>query len=346
MMMSDKIFSWLATAVICSLLLTAGCAPVGEEVVKPEVQLEEQIPQAPAEEAVSLALKFTPQDSTTYKIVMEAKKGVRLEVPPPRKTAYAGGETDNRLEMTFTQQIQSTDDKGNAVAKITINRLKYFSASKGRVTLDFDSSNPKDPDHPLAKLIGQSYTIKIAPTGEVTEVIDVHQAEVAARKGSVVPKRALRLLASDAIRQRHGTLVLPEATENQMQTGDNWNSVKTFSFGLMGSKSYEKIYALKEIKDQDNRKIAIVEMSAIPTSEMAEQLHKEQATSDISKMFDSTETYTGRLRLDLTSGKIEKYIEELQVKWVIADEAKQEDEKEPAALKMSAIRLYRLERID
>ncbi len=327
-MRQNKIFSRLLATVICSVLLITGCAPVGEE-------------------AAGLALKFTPLDSTTYKVTMQAERSAKFEGRLPNKTAFAGGETDNRLEMTFTQQVQSTDDKGNAVAKITLNWLKYFSATKGKVTLDFDSSAPKDPDHPLAKLIGQSYTIKIAPTGEVTEVIDVKQAQVAARKGSVPPIRALRLLASDAIKERHGTLVLPETDKKQLQTGDNWNSIKTFSFGLMGSKSYEKIYTLKEVKDQDNRKIAIVEMSAIPSSEMAEQLYKEQATSDISKIFDSTETYAGQLQLDLTSGKIEKYIEELQIEWVIADpEAKQKGDKEPAALRMGATRLYRLEKID
>ena len=41
-----KISKWLASAVVCSLLLAAGCAPVGEEVAKPKVELEKQIPES------------------------------------------------------------------------------------------------------------------------------------------------------------------------------------------------------------------------------------------------------------------------------------------------------------
>ncbi|MBA7676877.1 hypothetical protein ES703_85122 [subsurface metagenome] len=64
-------------------------------------------------------------------------------------------------------------------------------------------------------------------------------------------------------------------------------------------------------------------------------------------MFDNIETYTGRLELDLTAGKVEKYIEELQTEWVAVDpSAGQKDDKEPAVLTMSDTRFYSLEKID
>lgn len=337
----------LASTVICSLLLVAGCAPVGEKKVKPEVELEKQMPKAAAAETVTLALKFTPQDSTTYKVITESQKSVKWEGPLPDNSTFKGGQNRDRIEMTFTQQIQSVDDKGNAIAKITVKELKYSSTIRDNPVLDFDSSRPKDPNHPLAKLIGQSYTIKITPTGEVAEVVDTKQAEAAVRRGSSVPRRALRLLGSDAIKRRHGILALPDTDKNQLRPGDNWSSIKAFTFGLMGPKSYEKIYTLKEIKDANSQQIAIVEMNAIPTSEMAEQLHKKQTTNNLSKMFDNTETYTGRLEFDLTAGKIEKCLEKLESEWVVVDpSAEQEADTEPAVLRMSAIRLYSLERID
>jgi len=345
--MSGKIFSWLTTVVICSLLLTAGCAPVGEKIVKPEVELEKQIPKAVTAEPVTLALKFTPQDSTTYKVVTEAQRSTKWEGRLPKESTFKGGRNENRIEILFTQQVQSTDERGNAVAKITIEGLKYYSVIKDNLILDFDSSREKDRNNPLTKLIGQSYTVKIAPTGKVSEVIDVTQARAALKSRSATNKMALRLLSPDVIKQRHGTLALPVTDKNRLRTGDNWSSVKTFSFGLMGSKSYEKIHTLKEIKDQGKRKVAIVEMNAIPTSEMAEQLHKEQIPAGFSKMFDNIETYTGRLTLDLTAGKVEKYLEKLQSEWVAVDPLTgKKDDKEPAALKMTATRLYSLEKID
>ena len=346
MMMSDKIFSWLATVVICSLLLTVGCAPLAEETAKPEVELKKPAPEAVKAPAATLTLKFTPQDSTTYKLTTEAQRRIEWEGPLPDKTAFRGGQTGNAIEMTFTQQIQSVDDNGNALAKITIEGIKYLSIIRDNPVLDFDSSKEKDKNSPMAKLIGRSYTIKIAPTGKVPEVIDVKQAQAALKGSSSADKAALTLIKPNVIKERHGTLALPDADKNQLRTGGNWSSIKTFSFGMMGSKSYEKIYTLKEIKDTDSRQIIIVEMNAIPTSEMAEQLGKEEI-SGFSKMFDNTETYTGRLKLDLTAGKVEKYLEKLQSEWIAVDpSAGQEGDKEPAALRMTAIRLYRLEKID
>ena len=342
-MRQAKISSWLASAVVCSLLLAAGCAPLGEEISKPEVELKKQIPEVAAEEVATLALKFSPQDSTTYRVIAESERSIKWEGAVPEEPAFKGGRNHNRLEMTFAQEIQSVDDKGNAIAKITVKGLKYSSIVKDNPAFEFDSSKPKDPNHPLAKLIGQSYTIKIAPTGEVTKVVDVKEAQLAVRKGSVVPRIALRLLNSETIKGRHGTLVLPDTDKNQLRPGDNWSSTRTFSFGMMGSESYEKIYTLNEIKDQDNRQVAIIEMNAIPASETA----KEQAAAVFAEGFDNTETYTGELELDLTTGKVEKYLEKLQSEWIIAlPLAEQEVDKGPAVLTMIAIRLYRLEKID
>jgi len=375
MMRQVKISSWLARVVVCSLLLAAGCAPLGEEVAKPQVELEKQIPEAvaeeaapapteevakaevklekqipeaaAAEEAATLALKFTPQDSTRYKAIREIKRSVKWEGAVPKEDTFKPGRNHDRIEMTFTQHIQSTDEKGNAIAKITIEGIKYYSMVKDKLIMDFDSSREKSPNNPLTLLIGQSYTIEIAPTGEVTKVIEVKQARTTVRRGPSMPRRALILLRSDVIKKRHGIIALPTTDKSQLRTGDNWSKIKTFSFGSMGPKSYEKIYTLKEVQDMDNRQIAVVEMNAIPSSEMTEELYKQQVTADLSEKFDNIITYTGQLKLDLTTGKVEKYFERLQSKWIAAlPSAKQEAEEEIAVLTMSDTRFNSLEKID
>jgi len=326
-MASDKIFVWLTTAVICSLLLTAGC---GE----------------PAGEKTMLALKFKPQDSATYKVTTQLEDGIKFEGSSLKEADFKDSRNHKSVEMIFDQQIQSTDGKGNAIAKITINGLKYLSIHKNKTVLDFDSSREKDTNSPMAKLIGQSYTIEIAPTGQVSKIIDVEQAKATVKGGSLANRAAVELLSPDAIQERHTISALPVTDKKQLKKGDNWSSVKTFSFGLMGAKSYERIYTLKEVEEQDGQRIAVVEMDAIPTSEMAEQLHKEQAASFFSKMFDNVEAYTGQLRLDLTTGKVEKYLEKLQSQWVAVDTEGVQEGEEPATLKMSAVRAYSLEKID
>ena len=313
----------LAGAVVCSLLLATGCT-----------------------QTATLALKFTPQDSTTYRVIALTERSIKFEGSLPKETTFKGGRNQEGIEMTFTQQIQSVNDKGNAVTKITIEGLKYHSTIKDRPVLGFDSSREKARDNPLAKLIGQSYTIEIASTGQVVKVIDVKQAQAAVEDGRLVRKTVLKLFSTDAIKERHGRVVLPAASKNRLRTEDNWSGLKTFAFGMMGSKSYEKIYTVKQIEDIGDRRIAIVDMNAIPTSEMAEHLHKEQATFDFSKMFDNTETYAGRLTLDLTAGKIEEYREKLLSEWVAIEPSAGRGDKEPAVVRMSATRLYSLERVD
>lgn len=324
MMISEKIFRWLAAAVICSLLLVAGCAQTS-----------------------TLALKFAPQDSTTYRLITERERSVEIEGALLEDEIIKGGRTGSRVEITFTRQIQSVDEKGNALAKITINQIKHLAKEKDVTKLDFDSSREKDRRNPLTKLIGQSYTIKLSPAGKVVRVIDVREARSAVRGKSQAHKVALALLEPDAVKKRHTIPTLPPAGRNNLRPGDNWSSIKTFSYDMMGAETFERVYTLKEIKDINGRRIATVEMNAIPSSEMAEQLYKEQPTSAFSKMFDSTQTYTGRLKLNLTAGKVEECFEKLKTEWVIVDpSSKQGDDKKPAMLKMGVVRLYSLERID
>jgi hypothetical protein len=337
-----KVYTWLACITICSLLLAAGCVPDGKEAAKPEVKAEKQAPKAKKGKTVAIAMKFAPGDLTTYKVISEAGRSIKWEGSVPEEPEFKGGRNYDIREMTFVQEIQSVDNSGDAIAKITIKELKYSSIVKDKTVFDFDSSKPKDPNHPLAMLIGQSYTIKIAPTGEVVEVIDTKEAETAARKGSVPPGTALRMLNKDTIKERHATLLLPDTNKDQLRTGDNWSITRTLSFGMMGSESYEKIYTLNNIKNQANRQVAIIEMNAIPALEAP----KEQATK-FAKRSDNTKTYNGELELDLTAGKVNKYHEKLQQDWVTdfpSDE--QKTPQGPVILTMSATRSYSIEKID
>jgi len=140
---------------------------------------------------------------------------------------------------------------------------------------------------------------------------------------------------------------LPTGETKQYGKGDKWSSLKTFDFGMMGSRSYERVYELEGVQDSDKGKVALATMKAVPSSENAADLHKEQSTGFLSKLFDNAEEYTGRLRLDLSAGKVDEYTEELKSQWLAVDpESVQKDEKEPAALKMAAIRFHHIERVD
>jgi len=312
------------------------------KVAKPKVAE----PNVPPSEVVTLALKFTPEQLTTYKVITEAQRTIKWEGPLPDKSVFKGGTTSSTAEITFAQRIESVDDQGNAIAKIIIKDLKYRSIIKDSTVLDFDSSREKDMDSPMAKLIDQSYTIQISPAGQVSKVIDVSQAQAAVKGTSLANKTALTLLMTDTIKERHTISALPAAEKADVRTGDQWNLEKSFSFGMMGSKSYEKNYSLKEVKDANGGRIAVVQMNATPGTETPEQLQN-QAAGFFSKMFDNTEDYTGQLKLDLATGQVHEYLEKLKSEWVAVDPTvAQQADKQPAVLKMTAIRLYHLRKID
>jgi len=371
-MSQAKICGFAASAVICTLLLTVGCAELTEETTKPrfepeetakaEVEREEATERSiepeeivkaevkPQEQqpTVRLALKFTPEDLTAYKVTTETEQSVIWEGPETnRHKNFIGGHSGNRIEMTFTRRIQSVDDQGKAVAEITIKGLKYLTKVRNNIVLDFDSSREKDRNNPLGNLIGQSYTIEITASGQVSKVIDVSSALAAVEGSTSANQRAAQLLSTKVIKEQHSIPALPGSQKNQLHTGGSWSNIKTFSFGPLGSKSYERIYELKEIKDADERRTAIVEMSVVPSSEKAKELHKEQVISFFSQMFDNPlETYTGQLKLDLTAGKVEQYFEEFRSEWVAVDMMPGKESEKPDTLRMGAIRLHRFERID
>lgn len=293
------------------------------------------------DESVKLALKFTPGDSTTYKVALETGKSVEWEGQAPRPKGFQGGHTSNEMAMTFSQEIQSVEDQGNAVAKIAIEGLKYVTTIKDNVVLDFDSSRNSDKTHPLNNLIGQSYTIEITSSGEITRIIDTSDA-LAAASGD---KTAAALLSAEAIKQRHSIPALPATGENQLRPGDNWSSIKSVSFDMMGAKSFERIYTLNRIEDAAGHRIALVKMEAVPSVESAKESHKEQTPDLFSKMFDNTQDYTGELKLDLTEGKVSEYGENLVVRWLIVDPNPKKDEL-PSALKMIATRSFSMEKLN
>jgi len=361
-MMPRTVFSCASRSLICLLVVTLSCNNSARETARSKVEQQEKmlagkepaaVERIPAEvkpkekgPAVLLALKFTPQDSTTYRVVVEAGRSVAWEGPLPEKpTGFKGGHTGNRIETTFAQRIQSVDDKGNAIAEIKIEALKYLSKAWDNVVLDFDSAREQDKDSPLQKLIGQRYVVQMSAAGQVLKIVDANEARAAVTGNLSAHKTALALLSPEVIKQRHTIPALPPGEKSRLSPGESWSSTATFPFDMMGSKSYEKIYTLKEIKDAGDRQFAVADMNAVPSSEMAQELHKEQTTNPLEKMFDTNENYSGQLKLDLTAGKVEKCLEELRIEWVIVD-PQAKDDKEPAALRMSAMRLYSIEKID
>jgi hypothetical protein len=360
MMKSYKTIVWVAVVALCTLILAVGCGPKADPPVEPNsgtVQIQPPPPppptgddpkpiQVPKGEAVTLALKFTPGDTANYLLTSERTKGVEFEGTLADNDQLKGGKTGDSLEMVYDQTTESVDAAGTATIAITIRVLKFKSVEKDAVRLEFDSTQNQDKNSPLAKLIGKGYKITLSPQGKVLSVLDTNEALAVVRGNATANQLATSLLKEDTIKRRHTITALPEPAKNKLAPGQDWSNVKTMAFGLMGTRSFERIYVLKEVKEENGKQIAVVEMSAIPTSDKPEDSSIGEAAESLSKMFDNVDAYNGSLELNIAMGTVEKYSEELMSEWIIVDPAAQPNsETPPDSLRMTATRVHRVERV-
>jgi hypothetical protein len=377
-MSSAKVVTCLLTLLFCILIL-GGCGPEKQESIKPQepavteprptpvvepqatVAVEPARPETPppapqpqvtpAEtptvaktDAMPVAFKFAVGDVTRYKATKEDEDSVLFTGKWPKEAEHENKRNNTRVEVSYTQRIESVDDSGNAVARITLDSIRASYVAKNLAVYDFDNRREGDQSKPMYKLLGKSYTIKLAPTGKCLEVIDVSALQAAVAGNADDGQRAAALFTKEAIEERHGFLVLPEPDKNSLSPGDHWSTIRSFSFRMLGTKTCERVYTLTAIEESDAHKIGVIDMKAIPSAEGAEATHQQTETVDLSQMADNTEEYIGEMRFDLTSGKVLECVERLVSKWTVLDDSN--NESEPPALVMTAIRVNRVDKLD
>ena len=385
-MVSKTVVNLLLALALCGFVFTAGCGggsskpaeladqPVQEQVESPqesqtpqqdisEADTQQQVTQpvtqpqpdqtAQAEQVepadgVEIAMKFKPEDAATYKLTTQSETSVLWEGPDGTKPAnFKGGRTGTDVEYTFDQQVQSVNEQGNATVQVTMKKLKYTARVKDSIVLEFDSTKSADENSPLAALIGQSYTIEVAPSGQVSRVVNAAEARAAVKGGSAAAKAARTLLSDDVVKERHAVPALPPGRNERFQEGGSWSVDKSFNFGMMGAKAYQRVYKLEDIKKSKGGSVAVAEMNAVPSVEQDKEAQAAQMTNIFTKMFDNTESYTGRLELNLDTGHVLEYTEDLKTEWLAVDPAyKADEQKRPNALRMAALRVVHLKKID
>ncbi len=321
--------------------------------------------------AVELVLKFVPGQTATYRITTERQKSIEWKGSPTAKPAqFADGRSGNRVELTFEQRVVQVQDDGAAVLEITIKGLKYVGESVNRVVLDFDSVRPEDAGNPLARLIGKGYQVKMSPKGQVVEIANAGPVRLAVQGNLPGNGVAQRLLADEEIRNRHEIAALSTLKDSSVRPGQTWSSIRVLSFDDLGAKTFERVYTLKDVggavhtisKEGSTQtkavggegvrstpypgnaagRLAVVEMKAIPSVALATELYQRQASNPFASMSDNAGSYEGRLVLDLDQGQVREYGEQMQNEWVIFDPNSGQN---PAAIRMAARRLHRLEQV-
>ena len=290
-----------------------------------------------------LALKFAPEESVVYKISTQTKQSYKFDQPSIKKIKEEN--TGTAIDMTLRQQVQSVDQKGGAVNLITIEAIKMTLRDKTGVKLDYDSAREADKGKPLSKLLGKSYRVHIAPDGKAT-IVDAKEVRATLKSG-FEGRIAEGLFSDKSIEDRHEILALPDTEMSTLSVGDSWKRIKGSHPKLLDPKSFEKTYTLTSVKTKDGSNIATVDMTAIESAVAAEDAPKSRGLGIFGNLFDAEETLTGRMTLDLDTGKVLNYSETLVGKYVAIDPTQAEStEKQPDSLTMGFIHEVTVELVE
>lgn len=258
-------------------------------------------------QAFEVSREFTPQTTDTYEVGITVTKDFKFEQPALNKLRQE--ETTTQVRMIFDRTIEKIDEEGWAVATITIRDLACKLIKQNEVQIDYDSTRQADQDNPLQKLIGQSYTVRLSPDGKA-EVVDASGVKTAGLSG-LEGRLAKRLFTEEEIIKRHEVLALPDAPA-ALAEGDTWDRIVPSPPGLLSSKSFRKTYTLSDIQSTDRGPVATITMTASESAVPAEGAADTQGGLGIfAKMLDNEDEYTGKLVMNLDTGKILDYEETL-----------------------------------
>jgi hypothetical protein len=290
--------------------------------------------------ATELAAKYAVGQTGTYKLTSEAWRNAKFEGPElSKEPKLKSGRTGGGMEMVFAQEINAVNPDGSAAAKITVKEFKYNSESSSDVTHAFDSTKEADKGNALAKLIGQSYTMKLTPGGKA-EVIDAAAIRGAVAEGS--SKDLVSALFSDSELARiHTVSALPASPKQKV--GATWSQIEPSPKGMMDAKNFEKVYTLTGVKDG----VAVIEMKAVPSTKPAakgEVSSQAMMMSMFSTMMESKDNYTGKMVL-AADGTVKSYTETLDAQWFATDPQAKPD-KEPDKITMGFMQKLAIDKVN
>jgi len=299
---------------------TFGCSLLPRQDASPELT---DAPPEPKEdtsqsERFTFSLNFKAGTKTRYQVTTEAVTAIGNA-----QTAIQGNSPTAILpkvselsEVVFTQEILGPlpEDVNTAVALITINQVKYIRTSPGQPDLIFTNQEPADQNSPFAKLIGQTYTIEINPLGYVPGVFNLRPARLAVRGPSEAHAAALDLVSPPAIFPRHGFFSLPGPDAGSPAVGDLWKGVQQYTLRApgtnmdpLGTHRFEKTYQLQSVRRQPVGTIAEIVFEGSPIIRMTE----DGQPADVPFLSCS---YAGAGEFNLDAGRIEGYLEHLEVR--------------------------------
>ena len=123
--------------------------------------------------ALLLLLVPTAQEKVTLRWKWEKGRELLYRNTQIQSMEVGGAAMEQESAMTYSMTVQEVDEKGVATLLVKYEAM----AAKGSGLMEFEWDSEKDKDAPqepqiktMAKLLGQTFTMKMEPTGKVVHV--------------------------------------------------------------------------------------------------------------------------------------------------------------------------------
>jgi len=262
----------------------------------------------------ALLVCFGPAQAEDLK--WKFKSGENLEYVLSRAVDGAinlsGSDIAFKLGMTFDTTWKPTAVAGDGTADVslTVDRIQVVMDSPLFGRMAYDSNDPKEPEGPvwqqmkpvMTNMLGNAFTLKISPQGEVSEIKLPEPLAEAIKKQEVGENRRQGFgiggnsFNEKGIKELIAKAVLPLPKDAKPDT--TWTQVFENDIPGMGKQTSETTFSIGEPEKQDGKELATI---AASTEVLFEPVEEPRADLEIVEQEASA-----KFLFDATAGRLVK----------------------------------------
>jgi hypothetical protein len=208
----------------------------------------------------ALALLVFAQDEK-LELRWKWEKGRELIYKTQQKTIMELGGAPMGQEISNTYSMTVTSVAENGDATVTMKYLALGAKGNGP-TGEYDYDSEKDKEPPTtgpaafqAKMLGQSFVMKMTPTGKVTDVqgfekiLEEMLKGQPADDGGATKMQLKQMFSNDAFKGMMQQMA-PPLPDAKVGKSDTWNNEFTVKVPMLGSMNYVMKSTMSELQDK------------------------------------------------------------------------------------------------
>jgi len=263
---------------------------------------------------VTLSYRWTKGETVRYRMIQQSTTTI---------SGLPGGMGDMTIDQSNIQTIRTEAEDitpdGTTTLRQTHESVKVeMNGPMGMMS--YDSANPETSDNPMnamlkgifTAMIGESFTLVIAPTGAVQKVEGV--SKLAEKMFKAIPQdpasagiiNGLKSNISDDAMRNMFTQAFAQFPDRPLKPGDTWNSQFTTTNPMLGAMTTSTTSTLKAVEGDGSNRVARIATSVTMKQDatkpaqpnpMGFSMQMDDSVGEGEQLFDAT---TGRLRRSTT----------------------------------------------